>query len=63
MSGLYQRMASAWWNSLDSTERERWWDAAEADGRTRDLLSAYTLMGDLHEKHRAETEQDRDEGR
>ena len=63
MSDLYKRMASAWWNSLDATERERWLDAAEADGRTRDLLSAYTLMGDLREKHRTEAEQDRDEGR
>ena len=63
MSGLYQRMASAWWNSLEATERERGLDAAEADGRTRELLSAYTLMGDLREKHRTEAEQDRDEGR
>ena len=63
MSGLYKRMASAWWNSLDATERERWLDAAEADGRTRDLFSAYTLMGDLREKHPAEAEQDLDEGR
>ena len=50
-------------SDLYATERERGLDAAEADGRTRDLLSAYTLMGDLREIHRAEAEQDRDEGR
>ena len=42
MSGLYEAMASAWWDTLEATARERWLDAAEADGRTRDLLSAYT---------------------
>ena len=63
MSSLYEAMASAWWDTLNTTERERWLDAAKADGRTRELLSAYTLMGDLREKHRTEAEQDRDEGR
>ena len=63
MSGLYEAMASAWWDTLEATERERGLDAAEADGRTRELLSAYTLMGDLREKHRAEAELDRDGGR
>lgn len=50
-------------SDLYGTERERWLDATEADGRTRDLLSAYTLMDDLLEQHWAEAEQDRDEGR
>jgi hypothetical protein len=63
MSGLYEAMASVWWDTLEATARERWLDAAEAHGRTRDLISAYTLMGDLREIHRAEAEQDRDEGR
>ena len=63
MSGPYETMASAGWDSLNATGRENWLDAAETDGRTRDLFSAYTLMGDLREKHRAEAEQDLDEGR
>lgn len=63
MSGLYEAMASAWWDMLEATAREGGSDAAEAHGRTRDLISAYTLMGDLREKHRAEAELDRDEGR
>ena len=46
MSDLYEQMAVAWWNSLDATERERWLDAAEADGRERSMLAAFTLRGD-----------------
>ena len=42
MSGLYEAMASAWWDMLEATAREGGSDAAEAHGRTRDLLSAYT---------------------
>ena len=39
-------MASAWWDSLNTAERECWLDSAEADGRDRSMLAAYTLMGD-----------------
>ena len=45
-SGLYEAMASAWWDSLNTAERECWLDSAEADGRDRSMLAAYTLMGD-----------------
>jgi hypothetical protein len=56
-------MAVAWWNSLDATERERWLDAAEADGRERSMLAAYTLMGDGENRLVVRNKINFDEGR
>jgi hypothetical protein len=63
MSGLYEQMASAWWNSLDPAARESWLDAAEADGHERSMLAAYTLMGDGENRLGVRDEIDFDEGR
>ena len=54
MSDLYEQMAVAWWNSLD---------AAEADGRERSMLAAFTLMGDEAHGGGVRDEIDFDEGR
>ena len=56
MSALYSQMAAKWWNALTSEEQTEWLDAAEADGRERHLLAAYTLRVDLRELN---AEQDR----
>ena len=50
MSHLYEQMAQHWWDALTSEEQTAWLDAAEADGRERSPLAAYTLMGDLRER-------------
>ena len=46
---LYERMAAQWWERLSDQQRTEWMDRAEADGRERHPLSAYTLMGDLRD--------------
>ena len=61
MSALYSQMAAHWWKGLTPDQQRDWLDRAEADGRARDILSAYTLMGDLQERN--DTAQDLDEGR
>jgi hypothetical protein len=43
---LYEQMAVCWWSALTPAERESWLDRAEADGRERSILAAYTFMGD-----------------
>lgn len=49
MSTIYEQMAARWWDSLTDEERMDWLDRAEADGRERSMLAAYTLMGDLRD--------------
>lgn len=56
MSGLYEQMAAKWWDTLTPEEQTVWLDTAEADGRERHPLAAYTLRGDLREQN---AEQDR----
>ena len=56
MSALYSQMAAKWWDTLTPEEQTVWLDAAEADGRERHPLAAYTLMGDLRAQ---DAEQDR----
>lgn len=63
MSGLHEAMASAWWDSLNTAERECWLDAAEADGRERSMLAAYTLMGDGENRLVVRNKINFDEGR
>ena len=46
---LYERTAARWWDGLSEKQRTEWLDRAEADGRERHPLSAYTLMGDLRD--------------
>ncbi|MBW4051126.1 MAG: hypothetical protein HIU85_06610 [Proteobacteria bacterium] len=50
MSALYSQMAAKWWDALTPEKQTEWLDAAEADGRERHPLAAYTLMGDLPEQ-------------
>jgi hypothetical protein len=61
MSALYSQMAAHWWWGLTPDQQRHWLDRAETDGRARNMLSAYTLMGDLQE--RDDTGPDLDEGR
>jgi len=56
VSALYSQMATKWWDALTPEEQTEWLDAAEADGRARHPLAAYTLMGDLRQQN---AEQDR----
>lgn len=43
----YTAAAEDWLAALPDAERQRWLDAAEADGRERCALSAYLLAGDI----------------
>ena len=45
MSTLYSQMAAKWWDALTPEEQTAWLDAAEAEGRERHPLAAYTLGG------------------
>ncbi len=56
MSALYSQRAAKWWDALTPEEQAAWLDAAEAEGRERHPLAAYTLGGDLREQN---TQQER----
>ena len=63
MSGLYEAMASAGWDTLNATQKQCWLSAAQADGRERSTLATYTPMGDGEDLDGVRDEIDCDEDR